>query len=314
LNCRQELDRQNRLVTMRKQREKEAEINNDKYLLARQSMNVQEELKWQMDQQEAARQYQKHCVSSSLHEKLKYLNKQKEDAEREKQRLNAEYEKMLKQAEEVEKAKMEQKLRIADTLRAVYKQQEQDKKIKYETEKYVDKVTQKMLDQSLQNDNPYTSYELQKDAGVGSLPPRSRHPPSGDENSFIQQNRRPPSKQKMEINEQQFPVAIEPRKNSSFMMEENSNAPSYSQYYAQQPNNSMLPPVQPIGASLPMKPTVDLYGVGVIGDKRVINVPRHQTRRLFRQAINTRSLIHCNMIIIQVKNLLACHLNYQLTI
>ncbi len=133
---REELDAQYRLNTMRKQRERQRERENDRDVLAKQNAAVQDEFRQELEQKTAATKYQqysfcmliaanRYCVSSSLHEKLRYVEKQKEDSEKEKRNLHAEYERTLKEAQNFEKSRTEQRMHIASTLRAVYEQQEQ---------------------------------------------------------------------------------------------------------------------------------------------------------------------------------------------
>ena len=66
----------------------------------------------------------RYYVDSSLHEKLKYLEKQKEDSTKERLKFAAEFEKTVKEAQEFDRVRTEQKMRVAETLQAAYREQE----------------------------------------------------------------------------------------------------------------------------------------------------------------------------------------------
>ena len=122
------MDEQTRANTIRKQREKAYERQSDISLLQNELTKLQEERKKEIDKRESLRKYQQLCNESSLNQKYQYLNNEKQNEELERRKFNENYERELKQDQDATRERIDKKMNIANTLKAVYAQQENEKK------------------------------------------------------------------------------------------------------------------------------------------------------------------------------------------
>ena len=166
------------------------------------------------------------------------------DAEKEKFRLNSEYDRIIKQAIDEERTETEHKMRIANTLRAVYKHQENEKKMR------CDSASRKVNENSVQENSFIGSDQL-------ALP----NPTAG---TNVSTTERPYNPYKQYINRSRGnysvggALEIKGEEDRSARVESSASRAEYSPY-------------------------LNLYGITALGNDRVINVAKHQTRRHYRE-------------------------------
>ena len=129
---------------MRKQRERNQEKNIDMDLLQKELFKLQEEKKKEIEKEEEARKYHKLCVQESLNQKHRFLEQRKLAEEIEKRRYNENCQQLMKEEKEMTNEVVNRKFNIANALKAVYEQQENDKRswLKVDDTKITPKVLQ----------------------------------------------------------------------------------------------------------------------------------------------------------------------------
>ena len=132
-NIRKALEEQIRDKSMRKQMEKNQERQNDLMLIRNEVEKCQNEYQKELIKKRSRQEYFRDCIKSSLEQQAKIIEMRKADYYKE---HNEEYKNITHKNRSKSKGVLDSKMRIADTLKAVYKQEEYEKQTKLRNDPY----------------------------------------------------------------------------------------------------------------------------------------------------------------------------------
>jgi len=130
LKCRKELDDQTRRSTIKKRQEELEAKEKDLWIVKDQVVYTRQQYDREVEMEKKQRDYQKECAEYNITQGTKRLQREQAIIEREKKLFNETNSMMLEKDKIKKKELLEEKLRIANTLASVYKQQEHAKRMR----------------------------------------------------------------------------------------------------------------------------------------------------------------------------------------